>query len=268
MVHIIMKQSKDSYFFAWAFLAAFVGSSAHASDNIAATVNNAPLPQAQLDLMINTFVSQGAKDGNDLRKQLTEELVTREAVAQEALKLGLDKSPEVTAALANAQRDLLVNAFQADYAAKHPVSDLDVLALYERQKEEAGDKEYRIRHVLVKTEGEAKEMLASLKKGAKLEALAREKSLDSSSRAAGGDIGWQVPVMLVPSVRDVVRNLAKGQTSEQVQSPFGWHVLRVEDIRPFEFPPLERVKVSLQQQLQTQSVLRAMGEIRKNAQLK
>lgn len=249
-------------------IAVLLGSPAWAGGNIAATVNNVPLPQAQLDLLVNTFVAKGAKDGEELRKQLTDELVAREAVAQEALKLGLDKSPEVTAALANARRDLLVNVFQADYAAKHPASDAEIKALYDQQKQEAGDKEYRIRHVLVKTEAEAKEILAALKKGAKLETLAREKSLDSASRAAGGDIGWQVPVMLVPAVRDVVKGLAKGQASEPVQSSFGWHVLRVEEVRPFEFPELGKVKASLQQQLQNQSTLRAIEEIRRTAQIK
>lgn len=239
-----------------------------ADEKLAITVNGIALPQAQLDLMISTFVAKGAKDGDELRKQLMEELITREAVAQEALKLGLDKSPVMIAALANANRDLLVNAFQIDYVARHPVAEADIKALYEQQKAAVGDKEYRVRHVLVKTEAEAKEILLSLKKGSKFEALAREKSMDSASRAAGGDIGWQVPTVLVPSVRDVIRNLAKGQISEQVQSPFGWHILKVEDVRPFEFPALDKVKISLQQQLQTQAALRAVEEIRKNAQIK
>lgn len=249
-------------------IAALLCTPAWAGEQTVATVNKVPLPQAQLDLLVKSFVAKGAEDGEELRKQLTEELVTREAVAQEALKLGLDKSPEVAAALVNARRDLLVNAFQTDYVAKHPVSEADIKALYDRQKQDAGDKEYRVRHVLVKTEEEAKEILAELKKGTKLEVLAREKTLDSASRAAGGDIGWQVPVMLVPPVRDAIRSLTKGQTSEQVQSSFGWHVLRVEDVRPFEFPPLDKVKASLQQQLQHQAALQAIGEIRKRVQLK
>jgi peptidyl-prolyl cis-trans isomerase C len=233
-----------------------------------ATVNGVLIPQVQMDFLVSNFVEKGAKDGETLRKQLSEELIAREAVAQETIKLGLDKSPEMTAAFANAKRDLLVNAFQANYAAKHPISDEEIQALYDQQKMGAGDKEYRIRHVLVKTEAEAKEILVALKKGAKFETLAREKSQDSASRAAGGDIGWQVPVTLVPTVRDAIKTLSKGQPSEPVQSSFGWHVLKVEDVRVFEFPAIDKVKVSLQQQLQTQAALRAIAEIRKNAQVK
>jgi peptidyl-prolyl cis-trans isomerase C len=81
-------------------------------------------------------------------------------------------------------------------------------------------------------------------------------------------IGWQVPAMLVGSVRDVVRSLAKGQTSEQVQSPFGWHVLRVEDIRQYEFPAFEKAKPVLQQQLQQQAALRAIEAIKNKALVK
>jgi peptidyl-prolyl cis-trans isomerase C len=238
-----------------------------AVESPAVTVNSTPVPQSQLNAMVANFVAKGAKDGEELRKQITEELAAREAVAQEAVRLGLDKSASVTDALAIARRDILVNAFQTDYLAKHPISDAEVQALYMEQKQEAGDKEYRVRHVLVKSEAEAREIVAAIRKGEKLDALAREKSLDVSSRAAGGDIGWQLPIMLVPSVRDVVRNMTKGQVSEQVQSPYGWHVLKLEDTRPFEFPSIDKVRASLVQQLQSQQSLRAMSEIRNNAHL-
>lgn len=244
------------------------GSSVWADENIALVVNDIPLPATQLNLLIGSFVAKGAKDDDELRKRLTEELITREAVAQEALKLELDKSPEMLAALANAKRDLLVNAFQMDYAAKHPVSDEEINVLYEQQKSEAGDKEYRIRHILVKTEDEAKAILAALKRGARLDALAREKSLDAASRAAGGDIGWQVPIMLVAPIRDLVRNLTKGQISDPVQSPFGWHVLKVEDVRTFAFPSFEKAEPALREQLRTQAALQAISDIRKRVQLK
>lgn len=223
---------------------------------------HASINPAQLELMVKSFVAQGATDNEALRQKLSEELRVREAVAQEATKAGLDKSPEFVAALVNAKRDLLVAAFQSDYAARHPISDADIKTLYEQQKAEAGNKEYRVRHVLVKTETEARSIIAALNAGEKFDAIAREKSLDAASRAVGGDIGWQVPAMLVAPVRDVVRSLSKGQTSEQVQSPFGWHVLRVEDVRPYEFPAFEKAKPVLQQQLQQQAILRAIEAIK------
>jgi peptidyl-prolyl cis-trans isomerase C len=263
-----LKLPKFTSLFCYTLIAALLSPPVWAEGDVAATVNGVSISQMQLDLLVNIFIAKGAKDGDELRKQLTEELVVREAVAQESVKLGLDMSPEMMAALANAKRDLLVNAFQVDYSKKHPIAEADIQSLYEQQKQDAGDKEYRIRHVLVKTEAEAQSIQSLLKKGSKLEVLAREKSLDSASRAAGGDIGWQVPVTLVPSVRDAVKALAKGQTSEPVQSPFGWHILKVEDVRPFDFPSFDKVKASLQQQLQNQAALRAMGEIRKSTLLK
>ncbi len=249
-------------------LAGLFTTPALAGEAVVATVNKETLTQAQLNLLVKSFEAQGAKDSEELRKQLTVELVAREAVAQEAVKLGLDQSADVVAALANSRRDLLVNAFQADYIAKHPVAEADIQALYGQQKVEAGDKEYRVRHILVKTEDEAKAALATLKKSGKFEALAREKSIDSASRAAGGDIGWQVPMVLVPSVRDVIKALPKGQLSEPVQSPFGWHILKVEEVRAFEFPAIDKVKDALQKQLQTQAVLRAIEVIRSKAEVK
>lgn len=238
------------------------------AEEIALTINNVTVPKSQLDQIVNNFVAQGAKDSPELRKQLTEELVTREAVAQDAVKLGLDKKPEVQAALANSRRDILINAWQQDYAAKHPVSEEEVQALYQKQKEEAGVNQYRVRHVLVKTEEEAKEVVALINKGKKMEDVARTRTLDSGSKANGGDIGWQVPALLVPTVGNAIKSLAKGQLSEPVQSQFGWHILRVEDSKPFEFPPYDKVKSTLHQQLQTQANLKAIAEVRKSAAVK
>lgn len=251
-------------------LALLVGSlfaigAANGAEETAVTVNNVAVPKAQLDLLVASFVAQGTKESEELRKQLIEELATREVVAQEAVKLGLDKKPEIVAALANSNRDILVNAYQADYAAKHPVTEKDIQYLYDKQKEEAGPSEYRIRNILVKTEEEAKAIQAALMKGSKFEALAREKSLDSASRAAGGDIGWQVPILLVPPVRETIKTLDKGKISAPVQSQFGWHILRIDDTRPYAFPPLNQVKSALRQQAQTQVNLKAISEMRKQA---
>ena len=120
----------------------------------------------------------------------------------------------------------------------------------------------------VKTEEEAREVLAVIKKGKKMEEVARARTLDAGSKATGGDIGWQVPALLVPPVRDAIKSLAKGQLSDPVQSQFGWHILRVEESKPFQFPEYDKVKATLQQQLQTQANLKAIAEVRKNAAVK
>lgn len=235
------------------------------AENIAMTVNNVPVDKAQLEQLVNNFIAQGAKDGDDLRKHLADELATREAVAQDAAKLGLDKKLEVQAALANNRRDILVNAWQMDYAAKHPVNEEEIQALYAKQKEDAGSYQYRVRHVLVNTEDDAKGVLVAIKKGKKMEDVARSRTLDSGSKATGGDIGWQVPALLVPPVRDAIKSLPKGQLSEPVQSQFGWHILRVEETKAFEFPAYDKVKPTLLQQLQTQANMKAIAELRKTA---
>lgn len=263
-----MKHSVRSRLRNLALLTTLFAAPAVAGEGPVATVNNVPISQSQLELMVKSFEAQGAKDSEELRKRLIAELVAREALAQEAAKLGLDKTSEMIAALAYTRRDLLMSAFQADYVAKHPIPEADIQSLYAQQKAEAGDKEYHLRHILLKTEAEAKSILASLRKGGKFDATAREKSEDASSRANGGDIGWQVPVVLLPAVRDVVKTLAKGQFSEPVQSPLGWHILEVVEIRNFDFPSMEKAKPALIKQLQSQAVLRAAEEVRNKAQVK
>lgn len=238
------------------------------AESAAMTVNKVALPQAQLDLLVGQFTSQGQEDNAELRERLAEELATRESVAQEAARLDLDRLPDVQAALASARRDVLVKAYIADYAARHPVPEEEVRLAYEQQKTATGTIEYRVRHILVKTAEEANEIYAVLKNGGGMETLARAKSLDSSSRAIGGDIGWQIPTALLPETRSAITNLNKGQFSEPVGSNLGWHILKVDDMRPYEFPAYDKLAPALRQQLQTKSNLNAIARIRERVQVK
>lgn len=238
------------------------------AEEVAITVNNTDLPAAQLELFVGQFVAQGAENNKELRGRLVEELATRETVAQEAIHLGLDNMPGVQAALANARRDVLVNAFIANHTAHHPVAEEEVREAYEKRKVAAGVYEYRVRHVLVKTEAEAREIHAALKKRGNMETLARAKSLDSASRANGGDIGWQLPMALLPAAQQVIAGVGKGEFSEPVESRLGWHILKVEDIRPYEFPAYNEISATLRQQLQEKSYHKAIAALRERARVR
>jgi peptidyl-prolyl cis-trans isomerase C len=117
----------------------------------------------------------------------------------------------------------------------------------------------------VKTEDEAKAIIAQLKKGGNFQKIAAEKSEDAS-KSNGGDLGWSGPERFVPQFSGALKKLKKGQiTDTPVQTQFGWHVIRLEDERARKFPPFEEVKPQIQNQLQQQAVGKAITDLRKTA---
>jgi len=155
-----------------------------------------------------------------------------------------------------------------DYIKKNPISDADTKAAYEQYKKAYGDKEFSARHILVKTEAEAKDIIAQLGKGGDFAKIAKEKSMDPGSKEKGGDLGWFSPATMVKPFSDVVANLQKGATSASpVQTQFGWHVIKLIDTRPSQPLAYDKVKEGLQKNLQQRNLEKMMADLRTKAKV-
>jgi len=243
-----------------ALIAVFAASPAFAQN--LAVVNGTPIPAARADAVVKELVQQGQKDSPQLQKTVRDGLIEREVLWQEATKEGIAQRPEVKQQLAEVQESLVLRAMLADYASRHPISDADVKAAYTQfVKENAGRQEYHLQHILVDNEAQAKDLIAKLKAGADFDTLAKQFSKDAGSAARGGDLNWADPkVAFVPEFSAGVLALKKGQTSDTpVHTKFGWHIIRVDDIRPMTPPKFDDVKEPLRKQLE-QKQLQAWTE--------
>ncbi|MCW5575446.1 MAG: peptidylprolyl isomerase [Burkholderiales bacterium] len=230
-----------------------------------AKVNGATIPQARADALLREVTAQGRPDSPELRNMIKQELVNREVMAQEAVKLGLNKNPEVSGQLDLARQNVLVGALLNELSKRHPPSEDAMKKAHERFKDSPAANEYKARHILVKDENEAKEIITQLKGGANFAKLATDKSLDEGSKAQGGDLNWSPPARYVRPFGEALARLKKGETTEApVQTNFGWHVIRLDDIRPLSY---EAIKPQLQQLVQRENVQKAIDELRAKAKV-
>jgi len=241
--------------------------SAFAADAVA-TVNGKPIKQSVYDYIAKDAIARGQKVDAPVKEAIVNKLVDSEIVYQEAQKLGLDKQADYVAREELARRELLTSTFLQDFVKKNPISDADTKAAYEQYKKAYGDKEYSARHILVKTEAEAKEIIAQLGKGGDFAKIAKEKSLDPGSKEKGGDLGWFSPTQMVKPFSDVVSNLQKGALSTSpVQTQFGWHVIKLIDTRPSQPLSYDKVKDGLQKNLQQRNLEKMMADLRSKAKI-
>lgn len=262
-----MKPRKASH--ALAVMGMLVFSTGYAQTDIAvAKVNGVTIPQIMSNVLLRNATAQGQPDSPELRTNIRDILVNQELVTQEAIKKGLDRIPEVETQIRINEQQILINAYMQDYLMTHPITEELMRREYETARAQMGDKEYQARHILVKQEDEAKQIISQLKQGAKFEELAALKSEDSGSRANGGDLGWNVPARYVKPFADALTRLAKGAlTVTPVQSPFGWHVIRLDDERPTQVPAFDDVKNNIQQQMQQQVLQKVIAELRARAKI-
>ena len=216
----------------------------------AATVNGKAIPQARVDQLVKQVVAQGrATDSPELRDAIKKDLISREVLIQEADKQNIGARADVKSAIDNARQSIIINAMLADYVKKNPVKDAEIKAEYDKQKAMIGDKEYHARHILVDSEATAKDIIGKLKGGAKFEELAKQ-SKDGSAQN-GGDLDWASPANYVPEFSKAMVALQKGAITETpVKSQFGFHVIKLEDVRATKVPPLEEVKQQVAEGLQ------------------
>lgn len=232
-----------------------------------AVVNGIAIPQSQFDILKQERAAQGQPINDQAAAALRDSLINAEILAQEGIKKGLDKDPTLLARLSLAKTQMLAQAYIADYVKAHPLTEEAMKAEYERVKGMMGTKEYEVDHILVNSEAEAKDIIAQLGKKAKFEDLAKKKSKDSSA-ANGGKLGWVAPGNLVKEFADAMVQLKKGEyTKTPVHTKFGWHVIRVDEIRDLKLPPYDQIKDQLRADMEQQMVKKLVTELRASAKV-
>ncbi len=235
-----------------------------------AVVNGVALPQ-----IFASFVRQARMNRNSPPEALTEEsiresVITAELMAQEAIRKGLADGPTLQAAIEFQKKELLSKALIEDFLRDHPIDEADVLAEYNKAKAKAGSTEYRPSHILLGSEQEAKTVIAKLtsgKKKAKFEDLAKKESKDSTA-GNGGDLGWVLPSNLAPEFANAMTKLKAGEISKKpVQTKFGWHVIRMQEIRSLDIPEFDKLKQRIAGQMQQLQLRKYVVELRAGAKV-
>jgi peptidyl-prolyl cis-trans isomerase C len=231
-------------------------------------VNGVAIPQNRIDAMNKELTAQGQPETPERNAAIKDELVNREVLAQAAAKRGLDKNPDVAAQMEMARQAVLVRALFENEMKANPITDAQLQAQYETFKGQMGTNEYKVRHILVEKEDEAKAIIADLNKGGDFAKIAKEKSKDPGSKDNGGDLDWGPSARYVKPFADTVTKLPKGQTTTApVKTDFGYHVIRVEDVRPLKVPEFAELKEQFRQRAQQQQVQKLVAELRSKAKV-
>ncbi len=233
-----------------------------------AIVNGKAVPKARVEAMAQQLARSGRPVTPEIENQIKEEVIAREIFMQEAQKRGLDATDDFKGQLELARQTILIRELFAQEQQKNPVTDAQVKAEYDKFVAANSGKEYRARHILVEKEEQAKAIIASLKKGAKFEDLAKKQSKDPGSGANGGDLDWAAPGNFVKEFSDAMVALKKGQVTDvPVKSQFGYHIIRLDDVREAQLPKFDDVKAQISQQLQQQRMAEFQQELRTKAKI-
>jgi len=218
-----------------------------------ATVNGANIDSVVLDFYIQSRTNRPADQVSPQeRDTLTSELTDIFLLSTVEAAAKFERDPQIQAQLELQRRGILAQAVAADFYATATVSESDIASEYEKQAKLAPAIQYKARHILVETQNEAIEIIASLDDGKDFIEMARTQSTGPSG-PNGGDLGWFSSDQMVKPFSDAVAGLDDGAyTKQPVQTQYGWHVILREESRATEAPTLESARDGITQYLQNQ----------------
>lgn len=231
----------------------------------AAKVNGTPITNRDVDQVFRSNPNL-PRDNPQARRAVTEELIARELLVQSARRDKLDKDPEVRDAIAAATRQVLFTAAAERFLKRNPIRDGAVRERYDSMLKKLPKEEYRVRHIMVKTEAEANRIASQLKSGKKFADLASQ-SLDTESARKGGDAGWVSPVAVLPEVGAALPTLRIGQVSQPIETARAWVVLEVQEKRPAQPPSFEQAKERIRAGMQQEALRKYVQDLRAQAKL-
>ena len=248
----------------------------------AAIVNGIGIPQARVEFVAKSQLAQSQaqqgqpgqqplQDSPEFRNNVLDILITREILYQEAVKRKLEKNTDYQTQLDLAKQQILLALLIDDMTKKLTPTDADVRKEYERVKaERSGDagKQYKSRHILVKEDAAAKQIIVDLDAGGDFAAIAKEKSQDTGSKDEGGELDWSEAEAYVQPFGEALKAMKKGERSkEPVKTTYGYHIIELEDVKSVPFPEYDKVKPQIQQQLATKMRDDYVAELRAKAKI-
>jgi peptidyl-prolyl cis-trans isomerase C len=237
------------------------------AETVVATVAGTPITLGELIAVRQGLPPQYQQLPDEvLIGALVEQTADQIMLAEAARQAGLDQRRSVQMMLQNQARAVLADAYM-QRAVDERVTDADVQQAYDAQYASAGPvEEVRAAHILVDSEAKAQELKGELDGGADFAALAAEHGTDGTA-ARGGDLGWFVHEQMVPEFADAAFALQPGDISGPVQSPFGWHLIKLEERRERPVPPLDEVRGQIVDELTEKAETEVLAEIRGAAEI-
>ncbi len=232
------------------------------------SVNGVAIPKVYFEAMNREREQAGQPSTPEIAQAIKEELINREVLLQAARKKGLEKDAAIAAQMDMARQAVLIRAYFDNYVKSNPITDAALKTQYDAISVQMGNKEYKARHVLVDTEDEAKAIIVSLGRGESFEKLAKDKSKDTGSKDNGGDLDWGPAGRYVPEFGNALKALQKGETSKTpVKTQYGFHVIRLDDVRDLKVPSFEEAKQNLLQRAQQEQVANLVKSLRDRAKI-
>lgn len=233
------------------------------------TVNGQTVSVAEQKELMKVLADRGVKDQKQQLEAARSILAQEKLIKEAAKKANIAQAPAVKALIAERKTEIYSAELVRKNAAAHPLTDADLKKTYEEVKKQYDPNEIKVRHILVKTEQEAKDIIKSLNAGGDFAAIAKEKSLDQGTAAQGGEIPFtNIRRIAIPGFAETAMALNKGSLLPvPFHSALGYHVIQLQDKREVPLPSFDALKPQIQNLAAQRQAQQYMADLMRNAKI-
>lgn len=233
------------------------------------TVNGQTVSVADQQELMKVLADRGVKDQKQQLEAARSILAQEKLIEEAAKKANIAQDPAVKALIAERKTEIYSAELVRKNAAAHPLTDADLKKTYEEVKKQYDPNEIKVRHILVKTEQEAKDIIKSLNAGGDFAAIAKEKSLDQGTAAQGGEIPFtNIRRIAIPGFAETAMALNKGSLLPvPFHSALGYHVIQLQDKREVPLPSFDALKPQIQNLAAQRQAQQYMADLMRNAKI-
>lgn len=233
------------------------------------TVNGQTVSVAEQKELMKVLADRGVKDQKQQLEAARSILAQEKLIEEAAKKANIAQDPAVKALIAERKTEIYSAELVRKNAAAHPLTDADLKKTYEEVKKQYDPNEIKVRHILVKTEQEAKDIIKSLNAGGDFAAIAKEKSLDQGTAAQGGEIPFtNIRRIAIPGFAETAMALNKGSLLPvPFHSALGYHVIQLQDKREVPLPSFDALKPQIQNLTAQRQAQQYMADLMRNAKI-
>lgn len=233
------------------------------------TVNGQTVSVAEQKELMKVLADRGVKDQKQQLEAARSILAQEKLIEEAAKKANIAQDPAVKALIAERKTEIYSAELVRKNAAAHPLTDADLKKTYEEVKKQYDPNEIKVRHILVKTEQEAKDIIKSLNAGGDFAAIAKEKSLDQGTAAQGGEIPFtKIRRIAIPGFAETAMALNKGSLLPvPFHSALGYHVIQLQDKREVPLPSFDALKPQIQNLAAQRQAQQYMADLMRNAKI-
>lgn len=235
---------------------------------VVAQVNGEPVGVYPFEKLLIEQLQNGTPDSVELRKKIREELVVQTLLSQKAMEEGLDQNNEIQLAFEDARRKILASSWRQNWAQQNPLKEDEILKEYNKTIKNLGSTEYQLRQVVVSDETAALLVFDQLAEGKDLGELAMKYTNEVGGKKTKGLLPWVSPSLLLPPLGEMISDKQAGQLLESpVRTKAGWHIVKIEGVRPIKAPTLDQLRPQLNRSILQAKMTQKIQELLDGAKI-